>query len=78
MALHAGAQDVTYPQAVALLKQGDAVWPSVAPSHRKRFLALVCRLRNAFGPACWQRYPSPQHLEDIARKAFPPHDHRGA
>lgn len=75
IALKVGGQDLTYLDAVRLVKQGDKLFPSVPKAQRKRFLALMCSLRTAFGPDFWQRYPSPEHLEAIAQKAFRPNTH---
>jgi hypothetical protein len=70
--LHAGWQPVTYLAAVTLVRQTDALYPSIPAYRRKRFLALVGSLRNAFGPDFWQRYPSPAHLAESESKAFVP------
>ena len=70
IALKVGEQELTYLDAVRLVKQGDKLFPSVPKAQRKRFLALMCSLRTAFGPEFWERYPSPEHLEAVAQKAF--------
>ena len=76
--LHAGSQDLTYVDAVRLVKQTDRLYVSIPKNQQRRFLALVHSLRNAFGPDFWQRYPSPTYLTAAEKRAFPPHDHRTA
>lgn len=67
--LVAGAQDVTYPQAVAIVHQMEHLYISVPKYKRKRFKAILGSLRNAFGPEFWQRYPDRLAVEE---KAFLP------
>jgi hypothetical protein len=72
VALAEGWQRLGYLDAVKLVKQTDALSPSIRPYQRKRFLAMVKSLRTAFGPEFWQRYPSPEHLEALNAQAFRP------
>ena len=66
IALVAGNQDITYPQAIALIRQMEHLYISVPKYKRKRFKALLGSLRNAFGPEFWQRHPDRLAVEEKA------------
>lgn len=67
--LHGGDQEVTYVQAVQIVRQAEKLYLSVPLVLRKRYRAIFNSLRNAFGPEFWNRYPDLMSLDD---KAFRP------
>lgn len=52
-----GDHRVTYAEAVALVTQMQALFPSVPKYQQARFRATMNSIKTAFGPEFWERYP---------------------